>query len=164
MRVLGRHHEDPRGGRGVSWNTAHVHLFKLMAEGYVKGKKVGRQNQWALRRGRESWREHRQPTPLPYVETFDSRCSPSIRLCIRTSSGMPDFPSVEAGGSKAYPRPNHVRRPTRPNATTVPREGERHGATRRKRAEGRKGRRDASRDLRRARQKNSRWCNKGTKR
>ncbi len=32
----------------VSWNTAQVHLYKLMAEGRVKGKKVGRQNQWVL--------------------------------------------------------------------------------------------------------------------
>jgi len=32
----------------ISWNTAQVHLFKLMAEGLVKGKKVGRQNQWML--------------------------------------------------------------------------------------------------------------------
>ena len=33
----------------VSWNTAQVHLYKLMAEGRVKGKRVGRQNQWALK-------------------------------------------------------------------------------------------------------------------
>ncbi len=33
----------------VSWNTAQVHLYKLMAEGKVKGKKVGRQNQWVLK-------------------------------------------------------------------------------------------------------------------
>jgi len=32
----------------ISWNTAQVHLFKLTAEGLVKGKKVGRQNQWML--------------------------------------------------------------------------------------------------------------------
>jgi predicted ArsR family transcriptional regulator len=30
----------------VSWNTAQLHLYKLQAEGKVKGKKVGRQNQW----------------------------------------------------------------------------------------------------------------------
>ncbi len=34
---------------GVSWNTAQVHLYKLLAEGKVKGKRVGRQNQWALK-------------------------------------------------------------------------------------------------------------------
>jgi len=32
----------------ISWNTAQVHLFKLTAEGLVKGKKVGRQNQWMV--------------------------------------------------------------------------------------------------------------------
>jgi predicted transcriptional regulator len=32
----------------LSWNTAQVHLFKLVAEGFVKGKKVGRQNQWIV--------------------------------------------------------------------------------------------------------------------
>ena len=31
-----------------SWNTAQLHLYKLRAEGLVKGKKVGRQNQWML--------------------------------------------------------------------------------------------------------------------
>lgn len=31
---------------GVSWNTAQLHLYKLMAEGLVKGRRVGRQNQW----------------------------------------------------------------------------------------------------------------------
>lgn len=34
----------------VSWNTAQLHLYKLQAEGTVKGKRVGRQNQWALKR------------------------------------------------------------------------------------------------------------------
>ena len=33
----------------VSWNTAQVHLYKLLAEGRIKGKRVGRQNQWALK-------------------------------------------------------------------------------------------------------------------
>lgn len=33
---------------GVSWNTAQVHLYKLMAEGKVRGHRVGRQNQWAV--------------------------------------------------------------------------------------------------------------------
>jgi len=32
----------------ISWNTAQVHLYKLMAEGLVKGKRVGRQNQWMV--------------------------------------------------------------------------------------------------------------------
>jgi len=35
---------------GISWNTAQMHLYKLMAEGKVKGRKVGRQNQWILSR------------------------------------------------------------------------------------------------------------------
>jgi hypothetical protein len=33
----------------ISWNTAQVHLYKLLADGKIKGKRVGRQNQWALR-------------------------------------------------------------------------------------------------------------------
>lgn len=33
---------------GVSWNTAQLHLYKLQTEGLVKGKRVGRQNQWML--------------------------------------------------------------------------------------------------------------------
>ncbi len=32
----------------VSWNTAQLHLYKLQAAGLVKGKRVGRQNQWML--------------------------------------------------------------------------------------------------------------------
>ncbi len=31
-----------------SWNTAQLHLYKLKSEGLVKGKGVGRQNQWML--------------------------------------------------------------------------------------------------------------------
>lgn len=31
---------------GVNWNTAQLHLYKLMAQGLVRGKRVGRQNQW----------------------------------------------------------------------------------------------------------------------
>ena len=31
-----------------SWNTAQMHLYKLAADGLVKGKRVGRQNQWVL--------------------------------------------------------------------------------------------------------------------
>jgi len=30
----------------VSWNTAQLHLYKLVTEGLVKGRRVGRQNQW----------------------------------------------------------------------------------------------------------------------
>lgn len=33
----------------VSWNTAQVHLYKLLAFGKVRGKRVGRQNQWAIK-------------------------------------------------------------------------------------------------------------------
>ncbi len=33
----------------VSWNTAQLHLYKLQAEGLVKGKRVGRQNQWMIK-------------------------------------------------------------------------------------------------------------------
>ncbi|MGH9999440.1 MAG: FaeA/PapI family transcriptional regulator [Nitrosopumilaceae archaeon] len=33
-------------GVDVSWNTAQIHLYKLQAEGKIKGKRVGRQNQW----------------------------------------------------------------------------------------------------------------------
>lgn len=33
----------------ASWNTAQVHLYKLLSEGKIKGKRVGRQNQWALK-------------------------------------------------------------------------------------------------------------------
>ena len=32
----------------ISWNTAQVHLYKLVSEGSIKGKRVGRQNQWML--------------------------------------------------------------------------------------------------------------------
>lgn len=32
----------------VSWNTAQIHLYKLMAEGLVKGRRVRRQNQWII--------------------------------------------------------------------------------------------------------------------
>ena len=33
-------------GAGVTWNTAQIHLYKLQSEGKIKGKRVGRQNQW----------------------------------------------------------------------------------------------------------------------
>lgn len=32
----------------ISWNTAQLHLYKLQSEGLVRGKRVGRQNQWML--------------------------------------------------------------------------------------------------------------------
>jgi predicted transcriptional regulator len=37
----------------LSWNTAQIHLYSLAAREFVKGKKVGRQNQWMItRRGK----------------------------------------------------------------------------------------------------------------
>jgi predicted ArsR family transcriptional regulator len=38
--------EDIAAAVKVSWQTAQIHLFKLQAEGKVKYRKVGRQNQW----------------------------------------------------------------------------------------------------------------------
>jgi Mn-dependent DtxR family transcriptional regulator len=38
--------EDIAAGAKISWQTAQINLFKLAAEGKVKYKKVGRQNQW----------------------------------------------------------------------------------------------------------------------
>jgi predicted ArsR family transcriptional regulator len=38
---------------GVSWNPAQTHLYKLMAEGKVKGRRIGRQNQWIISREKE---------------------------------------------------------------------------------------------------------------
>ena len=32
----------------ISWQTAQMNLLKLLAEGKVKFKKAGRQNQWML--------------------------------------------------------------------------------------------------------------------
>ena len=32
----------------LSRNTAQLHLWKLVSEGKVRGKRVGRQNQWIL--------------------------------------------------------------------------------------------------------------------
>jgi len=32
----------------ISWNTAQVHLYSLLAKGFVRYKKVGRQNQWMV--------------------------------------------------------------------------------------------------------------------
>lgn len=43
----------------VSWNTAQIHLYKLVAEGLVKGKRVGRQNQWIIcNKGRTNLKSH----------------------------------------------------------------------------------------------------------
>jgi hypothetical protein len=45
---------------GVSWNTAQTHLYKLMAEGKVKGRRIRRQNQWIISRERvENLHGHR---------------------------------------------------------------------------------------------------------
>jgi len=32
----------------ISWNTAQVHLYKLLAGRLVKGRRVGRQSQWII--------------------------------------------------------------------------------------------------------------------
>jgi len=32
----------------VTWNTAQIHLYRLLVEGKVRGKRVGRQNQWTV--------------------------------------------------------------------------------------------------------------------
>ena len=32
----------------ISWNAAQLHLYKLVSEGLVRGKRVGKQNQWML--------------------------------------------------------------------------------------------------------------------
>ena len=40
--------EDIAAEVKVSWNTAQVHLLKLVHEGMVRYKKVGRQNQFWL--------------------------------------------------------------------------------------------------------------------
>ena len=33
----------------ISWQTSQICLLKLVAEGKIKYKKVGRQNQWAIK-------------------------------------------------------------------------------------------------------------------
>ena len=39
----------------VSWNTAQLHLYKLLSDNFVKFKRVGRQNQWMItEKGRKS--------------------------------------------------------------------------------------------------------------
>ena len=42
--------EDIAKAVNISWQTAQIHLFKLQAEGKVKYRKVGRQNQWWLKK------------------------------------------------------------------------------------------------------------------
>jgi len=42
--------EDVANSVGVVWHTAQVHLMKLRAEGKVKFRRVGRQNQWWLKK------------------------------------------------------------------------------------------------------------------
>jgi len=41
--------EDIAKAVEVSWQTAQIHLFKLQAEGKIKYRKVGRQNQWWIK-------------------------------------------------------------------------------------------------------------------
>ena len=40
--------EDIAKGVKITWQTAQIHLFKLQAQGKIKYRKVGRQNQWWL--------------------------------------------------------------------------------------------------------------------
>jgi len=40
--------EDITKSLDLAWHTAQIHLMKLYAEGKVKYRKVGRQNQWWL--------------------------------------------------------------------------------------------------------------------
>lgn len=40
--------EDIAKNVNISWNTAQLHLVKLQAQGKVKFRRVGRQNQWWL--------------------------------------------------------------------------------------------------------------------
>jgi len=42
--------EDIAKGLGISWNTAQLHLIKLQMQGKVKFRKVGRQNQWWVKK------------------------------------------------------------------------------------------------------------------
>lgn len=45
----------------ISWNTAQVHLYKLVAEELVKGRKVGRQNQWIItEKGKKPYKKKRK--------------------------------------------------------------------------------------------------------
>ena len=47
--------EDIAAEVKISWNTAQVHLLKMLHEGIVKYKKVGRQNQFWLNEGYEKY-------------------------------------------------------------------------------------------------------------
>ena len=47
--------EDIAADVKVSWNTAQVHLLKLVHEGILKYKKVGRQNQFWLVQGYDKY-------------------------------------------------------------------------------------------------------------
>jgi predicted ArsR family transcriptional regulator len=47
--------EDIAAEVKVSWNTAQVHLLKMVHEGIVKYKKVGRQNQFWLVKNYEKY-------------------------------------------------------------------------------------------------------------
>lgn len=47
--------EDIAADVKVSWNTAQVHLLKMLHEGIVKYKKVGRQNQFWLTENYEKY-------------------------------------------------------------------------------------------------------------
>ena len=47
--------EDIAAEIKVSWNTAQVHLLKMLHEGIVRYKKVGRQNQFWLNEGYEKY-------------------------------------------------------------------------------------------------------------
>lgn len=38
----------------ISWNTAQVHLWRMVSENLVKGRKVGRQNQWIATKSAEN--------------------------------------------------------------------------------------------------------------
>jgi len=47
--------EDIAAEIKVSWNTAQVHLLKMLHEGILRYKKVGRQNQFWLNKGYEKY-------------------------------------------------------------------------------------------------------------
>ena len=51
----------------ISWNTAQLHLYKLVSEGLVKGKRVGRQNQWtATDKGKDASKQRAASTSFYY--------------------------------------------------------------------------------------------------
>jgi predicted ArsR family transcriptional regulator len=44
----------------ISWNTAQLHLYKLLSQHLVAGKRIGRQNQWMItRKGRASLKSNK---------------------------------------------------------------------------------------------------------